>query len=79
MVGVFTRGSFAMKHALPRRVGTFTCERLAMIHVSAGIAGDWILARAGANMRADSGMKTDSRLSRGTYHCEGDVSGLLQY
>ena len=33
MVGVFTRGSFALIHALPWARCTFTCERPAMMHV----------------------------------------------
>jgi hypothetical protein len=44
VVGLFTRGAVAMKQAVPWHPGTFTCERPAMMHVSAGICGDrdWV-------------------------------------
>ena len=79
MVAMFTRSSFAMKHAHPRASRHVYLQALAMIHVSAGIAGGWILSEQVANMRVDSGMQTDRRLFPPNVLLRVGVSGLLQY
>jgi hypothetical protein len=62
MVAMFTRGALAMNHAVPWARRHIYLQGLAMIDVFVEYFWRLDSVRAGANMRANSGMKTLSRL-----------------
>ena len=78
MVGVFTRSGVAMKQAVPGHRGTFTCERPAMMQVSAGIAATGIGSER-CRMPTDSRLKTADAPCPPCVSLQVGVSRLLQY